>query len=247
MSGGGAVAAVIWDGEVALTFLVGRRGSMGHNRWRAMLTAVLTLTLWATLPSPPPTLDAKAVPSLVAEAASLELDGDSSLHRYSARADKVDVGVGLDVARVAAVGRALDLEALIRGHFVAAFRMTVAVDRLHSGRRGLDANLSKALRGDKFREIRFVMVSYDVAPPSGAAAALTVVVHGRLSLAGVERAIDVGATGVRVAGGLRFTGSKALSMKDFGVVPPTLMLGAIKTADAVTVKLAVTLRRGDAR
>jgi polyisoprenoid-binding protein YceI len=208
-----------------------------------MLKAVFTLALWATLPVAATSDVSTAVPAIVAEGSALALEGDSSLHRYSAKADEVDISVGLDVARVAAASAPLDLETLIRGHFVAAFRLTVAVDHLHSGRKGLDANLRKALRGDQFREIRFVMVSYDVAPSSGAAAALAVVVHGRLSLAGVERAIDVGATGVRVAGGFRFSGSKTLSMKDFRVEPPTLMLGAIKTSDAVTVKLAVTLRR----
>jgi hypothetical protein len=211
-----------------------------------MLTAVLTLALWAT-PAAATSDVSTAEPAIVAEGVSLELEGDSSLHRYHAKADQVDLAVGVDVAHVAALGSAPDLEALVRDHGVTAFRMIVRVDRLRSGRKGLDANLSKALHADQFPEIRFVMGSYDVAPSSGAGAALTVVVHGRLSLAGVERAIDVGATAVRVGGGLRFSGNKTLSMKDFRVEPPKMMLGAIKTSDAVTVRLAVTLRRQGAR
>ena len=92
---------------------------------------------------------------------------------------------------------ASDLEGLVRGHFIKTFHLSVPVDQLSSGEKGLDANMRKALKGDRYKQIRFQMDSYEVVGPPGTAA-LTVVLHGRLSLAGVERKIDVTAAGVRV-------------------------------------------------
>jgi YceI-like domain len=118
----------------------------------------------------------------------------------------------------------------------------VPVDKLASGEKGLDANMRKALKGDQFKEIRFRMQSYDVRPPAASGALFTVLLHGRLSLAGVERAIDVDAAGVQAGTGIRLTGSKDLLMTDYQIKPPTMMLGTIKTANQITVKFAATLQ-----
>ena len=183
-----------------------------------------------------------ALSLVVAPGASLELDGDSSLHRYSAKAHGMEAGVGLDSARVPTAIEASDLEGLVRGHFIKTFHLSVPVDQLRSGEKGLDANMRKALKGDRYKQIRFQMDSYEVLGPP-AAATLTVVLHGRLSLAGVERKIDVTATAVRVDDGLAISGSKDLLMTDYQIKPPTMMLGAIKTKDLITVKFNATLER----
>jgi hypothetical protein len=178
----------------------------------------------------------------LAPGASLELDGDSSLHRYSAKAHSVRAFAGLDSARLASAAQPPDLEALIRGHFIRTFQLIVPVAQLTSGEHGLNDNMRKALKGDRFKEIRFQMDAYDVAPPAGGAT-ISVTLHGRLTLAGVERKIDVGATGVRVKEGFLVTGSKDLLMTDYQIKPPTMMLGAIKTKNLITVKFNATLQR----
>jgi polyisoprenoid-binding protein YceI len=136
-----------------------------------------------------------------------------------------------------------DVAALVQGHFVKSFALVVPVDQLSSGEKGLDENMRKALKGAQYKDIRFQMDSYDVRMPSPGAAAFSLTLHGRLSLAGVERRIDVVATCVRVGEGLRLTGSKELLMTDYQIKPPTLMLGAIKTADLITVKFNATLQK----
>jgi hypothetical protein len=178
----------------------------------------------------------------LAPGASLELDGDSSLHRYSAKAHGMRASAGLDATRLASAAQPPDLEGLIRGHFVRTFQLIVPVAELTSGEHGLDVNMRKALKGDRFKEIRFQMDSYDVALPAGGPD-IAVTLHGRLSLAGVERNIDVGATGLRVKGGLQITGSKDLLMTDYQIKPPVILLGAIKTKNLITVKFNATLQR----
>ena len=47
-------------------------------------------------------------------------------------------------------------------------------------------------------------------------------------------------------GSIALTGSLSLLMTDFGVEPPTAMLGMMKTADQVTVKFELRVRAADA-
>ncbi len=183
----------------------------------------------------------KAVALEAAPGASLELDGDSSLHRFSAKANGIHVSIELDTARVEAAPNPLDVDALIKGRYVRAFELIVPVGGLASNEKKLDANMGAALKGDQFKEIRFRMDSYEAAS-SIAGAPLTLTVHGRLRVAGVERKIDIVATGVRAPNGVRITGSKDLLMTDYHIKPPTMMLGAVRTKNLVTVKFNVTLQ-----
>jgi polyisoprenoid-binding protein YceI len=185
-----------------------------------------------------------AVALTVAPGASLELDGDSTLHHYSAKAHGLEIGVKIDPARATEAGRPSDVESLIRGHVVRTLELTVPVDKLSSGERGLDANLRKALKGDRYKQIRFEMDSYEVLAPSAGASGFVITMHGRLSLAGVEKKIDVSAKGVRLNGSIQLSGSKDLLMTDYQIKPPTMMLGAIKTANLITVKFNATLQKG---
>jgi YceI-like protein len=209
--------------------------------------ALLLLVAWPTSGAQP-----RPVSLVVAPGASLELDGDSTLHRYSAKAHGMEAGIGVDTARLSIAVHPPDLEGLVRGHFIKTFFLSVPVDQLSSGEKGLDANMRKALKGDRYKRIRFEMDSYEVlglpavaaTNAAGLAGPLSVTLHGRLSLAGVERRIDVAATGVPVPEGLEIRGSKNLLMTDYLIKPPTVMLGAIKTKDLITVKFAATLEKG---
>jgi polyisoprenoid-binding protein YceI len=217
-------------------------------RRRARGASVALATLTALLSTTPARADTPAAGHAISFAldsgSTLELDGDSTLHKYSAKADGVAAQIGVDGPRAASAGSALGVAALIRGRFVSKFELTVAVDKLHSGDNGLDKNMRKALKGDQFKEIRFRMDSYDVTGPPTVGAPLTIVLHGRLSLAGVERKIDVQAVGTSVGDGVRLVGSKGLLMTDYGITPPKMMLGTIKTANLITVKFNATLRKG---
>jgi polyisoprenoid-binding protein YceI len=228
----------------ALAFVLLRgAGLNGHcslSRAFSGGAAILLMTLAASAGQATP---AHALSLVVAPGASLELDGDSSLHKYSAKAHGIEAGIGVDPARVPTALQASDLEGVIRGHFVTAFHLTVPVAELSSGDKGLDANMRKALKGDRYQRIRFEMDTYTVLTPPALTGALEVTIHGRLSLAGVERKIDVTATGLRVHDGIEIHGSKDLLMTDYQIKPPTMMLGAIKTKDLITVKFNATVER----
>ena len=92
----------------------------------------------------------------------------------------------------------------------------------------------KALQADAHPEIRFELTDAGVVPGTGAA--FRIDVTGQLTLAGKTRTVETVAEGLRTSdGALRLTGSLPVKMTDYGVDPPTAMLGALKTGDDVTV------------
>lgn len=66
---------------------------------------------------------------------------------------------------------------------------------------------------------------------------------GDLTINGTTRTIQMSVRGKAVNGGYRFTGQHALKMTDYGISPPTAMLGALKTGDQVTVHFDATVGR----
>lgn len=158
------------------------------------------------------------------------LEGDSTLHPFSSTATAVDFSL-----RVEGKGAGLD-EALASGA-AAALTLRIPVAGLKSGHAGLDKNLRKALKADAHPDIVFTLSKYEL---QEGGAALEMV--GELRIAGAARPVAVGADLERAGGRLAAEGRVDLSMSDFGVKPPSLMMGAIKVADRVAVKYRLELR-----
>lgn len=106
------------------------------------------------------------------------------------------------------------------------FTLTVPIKELKSGKGGLDKNLRKHLKED----VVFTMIKAE--PP---------LYKGTLKVAGVEKDVVLEPKVEKTEKMYRVTGSHELKMSDFGIKPPTMMMGAIKTADKVVVKFDVKL------
>jgi YceI-like domain len=172
---------------------------------------------------------------------TLEIDGDSTLHRYSSTSHSCQAAFDVNDADGVAPPPG-DLNALIKGGHVKRFSLVVPVATLKSGDSHLDDHLWKALKQTQFKQIRFDMDSYRLLPPAAGADAFVIAMHGRLRVAGVSRPIDLTATAKTTAGGLQISGAKNLLMTDYQVTPPTLFLGTVKTADLITIKFNSELR-----
>lgn len=152
----------------------------------------------------------------------LWLEGDSTLHRYKTSAEEF---------KVTAKGHgSSDAEQLARHHGLDEFELTVPVLKLRSGEKGLDENLAKAMKAVTFPNIAFRMTSYEVSPT------LAIKIHGLLAMAGVEKPVDIDAASAKTPNGLHLVGTKSVLMSDYGIKPPVLMLGTIRTANSVAVK-----------
>src|SRR6185312_7014513 len=170
---------------------------------------------------------------------TLELDGDSTLHRFSARTTDVRGSVYVDEEALPARGS--DVLALVRAGHIKSFDMVAPVEKLSSGDKALDKNMWKALKSSQFKEIRFRAESFQVRPADAQGAQFGLAMKGALTVACVSRPLVLNVHGVGVSGGIRIAGSTSLRMTDYAVKPPVLMLGAIKTADLVVVKFDMEL------
>lgn len=99
-----------------------------------------------------------------------------------------------------------------------------------------------ALKMEQHPQIQYVLQQAQV---QGVEANGTVTVRtaGRLTLAGITRPVEATVQGqMRADGSLQVTGSVPLLLSDYGITPPTAMLGTLKTGNRVEVVLDVRLR-----
>jgi len=193
------------------------------------------IPLAAAEPAPP------ASSFTLAPGSRLSLEGESTLHAYSSTAMKVEATADFD--GTFAAGSA-DARAAVAAGALKGLRVAVPVAGLKSGEGGLDKNMQKALKQDAAPVIRFTLVDYKAEEAKDGS--LLVKAHGRLAIAGVEKDAVVEATCRFGPGGVEITGAKDLLMSDYGIKPPVMMLGTIKTADKVVVRFALKLKAPDA-
>jgi polyisoprenoid-binding protein YceI len=112
--------------------------------------------------------------------------------------------------------------------------LTVPVAQLECGNKTMNEHMRKALKAEANPQITWKMTSYEVQGTS-------VVINGKLTIAGKENAIELKGTGSADNGTIRFKGSKQFKMTEYGVKPPSLMLGTMKVGDPVTVSFDLVL------
>jgi polyisoprenoid-binding protein YceI len=158
------------------------------------------------------------------------VSGTSTLHDWTVESAKIE-------------GEVTVPEGFLAGD--AAVQPTVAVSipagSLASGKKKMDDLMHGALRAEEHKSIQYRLVS--AKPKSGAGSDRVVLdTRGRLTIAGKTREVPMEVEVLRQAGGrLLVKGTAAITMSDFGMKPPTAMLGTVKTGDDVTVRFEWTL------
>lgn len=175
----------------------------------------------------------------------LWLEGTSTVHDYKSTASALEVKFEENTSLWPAdASGAAAIEGLIRAKGITAMDVAVGVTGLHSGKSGLDKNMYKALLAPKHPDIRFKMTSYEV-KEGAKPAEIALDAKGTLSIAGVEREIVLPVTAVREGETLRMKGSTPLLMSEYGIKPPTMMMGTIKTKDRVVVSFDLIVAQND--
>lgn len=157
----------------------------------------------------------------------LWIEGTSSLHDWSCKATSIEAGLQLSADYASSDVFAKSLQKV---------SVKVPVANLKCGHGGMDKNMYKALKADDAPAIHYILASFQVIPGS-TKDDVTVKTVGTLTIAGQEKSIDMSVAAHRAADGtIRASGSLPILMTDYGVKPPTAMLGAVKTGNQVTVK-----------
>src|SRR5688500_5749503 len=104
----------------------------------------------------------------------------------------------------------------------------------------MNSHMLEALKATENPEITFRMESYDLA---AAGAGMAGTLRGQLTLGGVTRPIVVEAVAADGGNGtLLVTGKHVVKMTEFGLKPPSLMLGTMKVGNDVTVGFELRLK-----
>lgn len=195
------------------------------------LSGLIAFLLMVAPSTIPPVLSqaASAQEWALAEESRLWIDGTSSVNSFTCHAEEMD-GTGVLKGRDAVTGS--ESPALI----------TVQVPALDCGNRRMNKDLRDAMKADEFPTITFRLDYAERVHAPGDS--LRVQVVGTLTLAGQSREVVVLMTAERLADGrYRGTGKKDLKMTDFGITPPTALLGLVKARDEITIGFELIAER----
>ncbi|MFI5171215.1 MAG: YceI family protein [Chitinophagales bacterium] len=116
------------------------------------------------------------------------------------------------------------------------FNLKLSVRSIKSDKGSImDNKTYEALKADKHPYITFKMLSIKSIVKSGTGYAVKV--NGELTIAGVTKNVDInGTVNVKENGKLFIDTSKTIKMTDYGIDPPTAMMGAMKVGNEITIK-----------
>jgi polyisoprenoid-binding protein YceI len=184
---------------------------------RNLITAG-TLALTATVTSAQMALPRNLT---LAKESKLWLEGTSTVRSFKCSATKLDMAVVAETEEAPA-------------EMVKTASLIVPVAQLDCGNKTMNEHMRKALKAESNPQISWKMTSYQVQGSN-------VVINGKLTIAGKENAIELKGTGSADNGTIRFKGSKQFKMTEYGVKPPSLMLGTMKVGDPLTVSFDLVL------
>jgi len=157
----------------------------------------------------------------LAKESRMWLEGTSTVKSFKCTATKFDMAVSAESDESPA-------------SMVKSASLVIPVAQLECGNKTMNEHMRKALKAESNPQITWKMTSYQVEGSN-------VLINGKLTIAGKENAIVIRGTGSAENGTIRFKGSKQFKMTEYGVKPPSLMLGTMKVGDPVTVSFDLVL------
>ena len=197
-------------------------------RWAAVTTSVaLAITITGAAGMLAQAVAQAAPPSSVTfdTQSKVWVEGTSTVRAYKCAARSI-----VATLQTAPEGQPADLAQLVRSALV-----TVATESLDCSNGTMNEHMRKALKQTEHPNVSFTLDSYTL-DPSG-------LLKGKLQIAGQEKEVQFPATVTDDGSTIRVAGSKQINMKEWGVKPPSLMLGTMKVNEMVTINFDVLVKR----
>lgn len=175
----------------------------------------------------------------VSPTGSLRIEGDSTLHKWSSTATVVSMTFML------ADGAPQSLAYAIASSKIKNMEVKISVAGLKSGESGLDKNLRKAMNEEKYPDVVYSLDRFELTKGT-TDDVMTGKTTGQLTIAGQTKPVTIDVEFHLGQDAAAVKGSYTLDMSDYGIKPPTLMLGAIKVRDPVTIRFDLLLKPQDA-
>ena len=118
---------------------------------------------------------------------------------------------------------------------------TVPVKMITHEKEDLVENLQEAMEADKFPTVKYTATQASIV--SSDATKATLKTTGKLNIHGVEKVVSFNVNLIKTANGMEAKGVASVNMKDYGIDPPTMMLGTIKTGKDVKIGFDLDLTK----
>jgi len=130
----------------------------------------------------------------------------------------------------------------LNGHQLHAFTLQLAFTSLKSDHASMDDRTYKAVNAKKFPDISYKLTSAEVTP--GGKGTYLIKTKGDLTIAGVTQPVSIDVTAVVNADNtITCSGSKKIQLTDYGIKPPTFMLGAMKVYNDLTIQFNLIYKK----
>ena len=163
----------------------------------------------------------------------LWISGTSTVRSFECQARSFD-------AKLESPGKAA-VDAVLAGEkVISSVEVTVPVEELDCRNGTMNEHMRKALKAAQHPTVVFRVDGYELARSDDGVA---VTLNGTLTLGGVEKPITVNAQAKPGENGtLLVSGTREVRMTEFGLKPPTLMLGTLKVDERIKVGFDVILK-----
>lgn len=153
---------------------------------------------------------------------NLAVTGTSTLHDWEIKSTKGQAEVAFVLVSDKLTG-------------ISGLNFSIPAESLKSGNSLMDNNTYKALKTGEHKNISYLLTTGNIASIDGNT--FQIKTTGRLTIAGTTKETDIVATAKYNAADKSFTvtGSKKIKMSQWGVKPPTVMMGTIKTGDDINI------------
>lgn len=178
-----------------------------------------------------------AVRLQLAPGSQLSFEGTSTLHGFTCTTKTMQAYIDVD-----ATYQTANLSTL--AHPITAVQVVIPVKSLTCGGE-LENNMFKTLNANQYPYIIYKLSTADVVSGSASASSFASSTKGRLTISGKENAIAMNINAVRSSDGMvSATGEQAIKMSEFGIKPPTYMLGALRVRDELKVRFTIKATSG---
>jgi len=125
---------------------------------------------------------------------------------------------------------------------LAVFTFSFPVHSLTSGKSGMDSKAYDAMKAKKGGDIVFAASASTITP--GAKDQFNVKSDGNLTIAGVTKPVVLtAACSVKADGSVVCTGTHKLRMSDYGIKPPTYLLGTLRTGNKLSIDFTMVIKK----
>jgi polyisoprenoid-binding protein YceI len=158
----------------------------------------------------------------------LVLKGTSTLHDYECKTTSIQGTIEMDLT----LGSFTNVD------------IAIPAKSIHSGNSSLDDNMYESLKAEENPDIRFSLFHPDSIIDLRTSRSDSIIkLYGKLTVAGKEKTIDLEVVVQQKENKIiEIHGKKKLLMTDYGIKPPTFMLGILKTGDEVSIEFDLQLK-----